>query len=95
MLDTIAVDPKCSFRNQPWDSKESEAILDHFHSIMGKSSNYFDLNINTMFTKECYERILQLIEQEKKLEAEQRGPKPEIYMLVQCLEGDYFNPLTF
>ena len=70
MLKTIATDPRCSFRaaaaDDPTTSTQSRAILDHFHSIMGKSSNYFDLNLNTMFTKECYERILELMEEDRR-----------------------------
>lgn len=88
----ISTDPACSYRNSPADAEHAKAVLLHFYSIIGKTSNYFELNPNTMFSKECYDKILKLIEDQKK-EPDSEW-KPAIYILVQCLEDEFFNPIT-
>ena len=93
LLEAISADPVCSYRNSPGDANYTQAIVDHFRSISGKSSNYFELNLNTMFSKECYDKILGLNYLQKRLP--NFSWKPEIYILVQCLEDGFFNPMTF
>lgn len=93
LLEVISADPVCSYRNSPGDANYTQAIVDHFRSISGKSSNYFELNLNTMFSKECYDKILGLNYLQKRLP--NFSWKPEIYILVQCLEDGFFNPMTF
>lgn len=92
LLDLLSIDEDCSYRNLDPKSREFLVIHQHFISMVGKKSEKFKLNLDTMFTQRCRDRIKRLHYMTENVPTFYW--RPEIYIMVQCYEEKFYNPIT-
>lgn len=60
LLRAISTDDKCNYRNLDPNSTQFAAINAEFAKVVGQGSATFNLNLKTMFTPYCFDRIKKL-----------------------------------
>ena len=93
ILKAISTDEKCNYRNLDPTGPEHAAINAEFANIIGKDKAIFNLNLKTMFTPYCFNRIRKLnyfLENIEKFDW-----LPHIMFSAQCIEDVFVNPFAF
>lgn len=93
LLQDISTDEKCNYRNLDPNSTQFAAINAEFSKVVGESSAIFNLNLKTMFTPYCFDRIKKLNYFIDNIDSFNWLPK--IIIATQCVEENFINPFKF
>lgn len=89
LLDIVSTDPECSYKTMDEKSNQFVNIQAAFNEILGRKSEVFQLNLDTMFSKRCKDRILRLNEMSKHMQ--RFDWQPSMMLMVQCYQDKYPN----
>lgn len=92
LIDTLSVDPECSYRNYPAFSSYAQEIQSQFSTLINKTEATFQVNLTGMFPEECYRKMVGLNYMRKA--SREFDWSAEVYLLAQCYEPSFFNPMT-
>ena len=60
LIDSVATDSECNYRNLDPNSSQYRAINSEFNKTIDKTSANFSMNTRTMFTPSCYRKLIEL-----------------------------------
>lgn len=92
IINSVRTDENCNYRNLVVNSTFYKEINKEFTKVIGKESAIFNLNIATMMSDYCMKRIKKL--NYMSTNSEEFKWQPKIYLVAQCVEDNFINPLT-
>tara|TARA_B110000285_G_scaffold115515_1_gene130926 strand:+ start:454 stop:984 length:531 start_codon:yes stop_codon:yes gene_type:complete len=92
LLQDIGTDEKCNYRNLDPKGPEFAAINAEFAKISGKREATFNMNLKTMFTPYCFNRIKKLNYFIDNIDS--FDWLPSIIISTQCVEEYFLNPFS-